>query len=195
MVIEYVGEMIRQPVADLRERRYEDMGIGSSYMFRVDQETIIDATTLGNLARFINHCCDVSCLSSCSLYLLPSVSSVSFCCSVPVVAIAIAVLFFPPFFCVLWCYPFSFDSFSPSVVPGRLWQYLLYLSSHRRRLHVNQPTAALNHLLWIKLLFSCLHCFVQLSVQQKWPTESPLTPLSLFLRFSPVSHDSQFAWF
>lgn len=60
MVTEYVGEVIRQPIADIRERRYEEMGIGSSYLFRVDQETIIDATTKGNLARFINHCCDVS---------------------------------------------------------------------------------------------------------------------------------------
>lgn len=60
MVTEYVGEVIRQPIADIRERRYEEMGIGSSYLFRVDQDTIIDATTKGNLARFINHCCDVS---------------------------------------------------------------------------------------------------------------------------------------
>lgn len=60
MVTEYVGEVIRQPMADIRERRYEEMGIGSSYLFRVDQDTIIDATTKGNLARFINHSCDVS---------------------------------------------------------------------------------------------------------------------------------------
>ncbi|KAJ7378728.1 Histone-lysine N-methyltransferase setd1b [Desmophyllum pertusum] len=61
MVTEYVGEVIRQPIADIRERRYEEMGIGSSYLFRVDQDTIIDATTNGNLARFINHCCDPNC--------------------------------------------------------------------------------------------------------------------------------------
>ena len=60
MVTEYVGEVIRQSMADIRERRYEEMGIGSSYLFRVDQETIIDATTKGNFARFINHSCDVS---------------------------------------------------------------------------------------------------------------------------------------
>lgn len=60
MVTEYVGEVIRQPMADIRERRYEEMGIGSSYLFRVDQDTIIDATTKGNFARFINHSCDVS---------------------------------------------------------------------------------------------------------------------------------------
>ena len=60
MVIEYVGQVIRQTVADLREKKYEAMGIGSSYLFRIDHDTIIDATKCGNLARFINHSCNVS---------------------------------------------------------------------------------------------------------------------------------------
>ena len=79
MVIEYVGEVIRSSVADERyallihtitsnsamptpERRdiYEAAGIGSSYLFRIDQDYVIDATKKGNVARFINHCCDVS---------------------------------------------------------------------------------------------------------------------------------------
>lgn len=60
MVIEYVGEVIRSLVADERERRYENMGIGSSYLFRLDMESVIDATKRGGVARFINHCCDVS---------------------------------------------------------------------------------------------------------------------------------------
>lgn len=59
MVIEYIGEIIRQKIADIREKRYEKMGIGSSYLFRIDEDTIIDATFKGNLARFINHSCDV----------------------------------------------------------------------------------------------------------------------------------------
>ena len=59
MVIEYVGEVVRQAIADDREKRYERLGIGSSYLFRVDSDTIIDATKYGNLARFINHCCEV----------------------------------------------------------------------------------------------------------------------------------------
>eukprot|EP00833_Pecoramyces_ruminatium_P008124 jgi/Orpsp1_1/1182156/evm.model.c7180000080099.1 len=58
MVIEYIGEIIRQKIADHREKQYERMGIGSSYLFRIDDDTIIDATKKGNLARFINHCCD-----------------------------------------------------------------------------------------------------------------------------------------
>ncbi|KAK2840683.1 hypothetical protein Q7C36_012262 [Tachysurus vachellii] len=61
MVIEYVGQSIRQVIADMREKRYEQEGIGSSYLFRVDQDTIIDATKCGNLARFINHSCNPNC--------------------------------------------------------------------------------------------------------------------------------------
>lgn len=33
-------------------------GIGC-YMFRIDDDWIIDATKAGNMARFINHSCDV----------------------------------------------------------------------------------------------------------------------------------------
>ncbi|XP_023017776.2 SET domain containing 1 isoform X1 [Leptinotarsa decemlineata] len=61
MVIEYVGQMIRHSVADLREQKYEATGIGSSYLFRIDLENIIDATKCGNLARFINHSCSPNC--------------------------------------------------------------------------------------------------------------------------------------
>lgn len=60
MVIEYVGQKVRAIVADIRERQYEATGIGSSYLFRIDIDNIIDATKCGNLARFINHSCNVS---------------------------------------------------------------------------------------------------------------------------------------
>ena len=61
MVIEYVGEVVRTLLSDVREGRYEKQGIGSSYLFRIDQEGgVVDATKAGNLARFINHSCDVS---------------------------------------------------------------------------------------------------------------------------------------
>ena len=60
MVIEYVGSVVRSIVADKKEKEYESVGIGSSYMFRVDTEAIIDAPRCGNLARFVNHSCSVS---------------------------------------------------------------------------------------------------------------------------------------
>lgn len=55
-----ICSLFPQVIADMREQRYEEEGIGSSYLFRVDQDTIIDATKCGNLARFINHSCNVS---------------------------------------------------------------------------------------------------------------------------------------
>ena len=37
----------------------DTQGIGSSYLFRIDLDYVVDATKCGNLARFINHCCEV----------------------------------------------------------------------------------------------------------------------------------------
>ena len=61
MIIEYVGEKIRQQVADMREKAYLKSGIGSSYLFRIDETTVIDATKRGGIARFINHSCTPNC--------------------------------------------------------------------------------------------------------------------------------------
>lgn len=61
MIIEYVGEIIRQKVSERREKNYLRSGIGSSYLFRIDEATVIDATKRGGIARFINHCCTPSC--------------------------------------------------------------------------------------------------------------------------------------
>ncbi|EGD81897.1 hypothetical protein PTSG_11893 [Salpingoeca rosetta] len=61
LVIEYVGEIVRQTVAEDRERRYARIGIGSSYLFRIDEDYVIDATRMGSIARFINHSCDANC--------------------------------------------------------------------------------------------------------------------------------------
>jgi SET domain-containing protein len=60
MVVEYIGEVIHQQVAKEREREYERCGIGSSFLFRVDDDTVIDATKKGSIARFINHGCVVN---------------------------------------------------------------------------------------------------------------------------------------
>ena len=57
MIVEYMGETIRQCIADQREKQYEVSGEGSCYMFRLDLQRVIDATVIGCMARFMNHCC------------------------------------------------------------------------------------------------------------------------------------------
>lgn len=57
-IIEYVGEVVRWQVCDIREERYKRRGIGDSYLFRLDNNVVIDATQKGCIARFINHSCD-----------------------------------------------------------------------------------------------------------------------------------------
>lgn len=61
MIIEYVGEEVRQQIAEIREQRYLKSGIGSSYLFRIDDSTVVDATKKGGIARFINHSCMPNC--------------------------------------------------------------------------------------------------------------------------------------
>ncbi|GBP15230.1 Histone-lysine N-methyltransferase trithorax [Eumeta japonica] len=67
MVIEYAGEVIRAVLADQREKRYEARlgrrGVAGCYMFRIDDNLVVDATLKGNAARFINHSCDPNCYS------------------------------------------------------------------------------------------------------------------------------------
>jgi histone-lysine N-methyltransferase SETD1 len=48
LVIEYVGEIIRNPISDLREEFYKSEGFGDCFMFRLDALSIIDATFKGN---------------------------------------------------------------------------------------------------------------------------------------------------
>ncbi|KAJ3693076.1 hypothetical protein LUZ60_012171 [Juncus effusus] len=60
-VIEYVGQLIRKTISDIREQYYERTGIGSSYLFRLDDDFVVDATKSGGLARFINHSCEPNC--------------------------------------------------------------------------------------------------------------------------------------
>lgn len=60
-VIEYVGELVRRQISDIREQQYERMGIGSSYLFRLDDGYVVDATKRGGIARFINHSCEPNC--------------------------------------------------------------------------------------------------------------------------------------
>jgi len=54
MVIEYIGTLIRNEVANKCEADYEAANRGV-YMFRLDDYTVVDATRSGNPARYINH--------------------------------------------------------------------------------------------------------------------------------------------
>jgi SET domain-containing protein len=59
-IIEYLGERISQSQAD---DRYDDttMSRHHTFLFNVDEDTVIDAAHEGNDARFINHSCDPNC--------------------------------------------------------------------------------------------------------------------------------------
>jgi histone-lysine N-methyltransferase SETD1 len=64
-VVEYVGERVREPVAQLRQARYGN----GTFLFSLervrrqqqDEEQVLDATWCGNQARFLNHSCDPNC--------------------------------------------------------------------------------------------------------------------------------------
>eukprot|EP00898_Chlorokybus_atmophyticus_P000465 jgi/Chlat1/1419/Chrsp12S00102 len=60
MVIEYLGDLVRPSVADLRERRYREQG-RDCYLFKVDDVQVVDATMFGDISRFINHSCQPNC--------------------------------------------------------------------------------------------------------------------------------------
>ncbi|XP_024080404.1 histone-lysine N-methyltransferase 2D-like isoform X6 [Cimex lectularius] len=62
MVIEYIGEIIRTELAETREKQYEAKNRGI-YMFRLDEERVVDATLSGGLARYINHSCSPNCVA------------------------------------------------------------------------------------------------------------------------------------
>lgn len=61
-IIEYTGQRISAAEAD---RRYDDdaMERHHTFLFTVDDDTVIDAAHGGNDARFINHSCKPNCVS------------------------------------------------------------------------------------------------------------------------------------
>ncbi|KAL6970849.1 hypothetical protein U1Q18_030531 [Sarracenia purpurea var. burkii] len=64
MVIEYTGEIVRPSVADRREHLIYNSLVGAgTYMFRIDDERVIDATRAGSIAHLINHSCEPNCYS------------------------------------------------------------------------------------------------------------------------------------
>merc|ERR1719273_1128972 len=69
MVIEYIGEVIREGLSDIREKRYEAQN-RMIYLFRLDEENserperrVLDASMAGEMARYINHSCDPNCFT------------------------------------------------------------------------------------------------------------------------------------
>ncbi len=59
-IVEYRGERISNAEAD---RRYPDDEFAAhhTFLFALDDDTMIDAASGGNLARWINHSCDPNC--------------------------------------------------------------------------------------------------------------------------------------
>ena len=61
-IIEYVGERVSHAEAD-RRYQHKDVGDAHTFLFIVDQQTVIDAGVDGNEARFVNHGCEPNCES------------------------------------------------------------------------------------------------------------------------------------
>jgi len=59
-IVEYAGERITNAEAD---RRYdeENMPRHHTFLFTLDDETVVDGHSAGNDARYINHSCDPNC--------------------------------------------------------------------------------------------------------------------------------------
>ncbi|KAI5638335.1 SET domain-containing protein [Phthorimaea operculella] len=60
-VIEYVGELIDEAEFRRRMQRKHETRDENFYFLTLDKERLIDAGPKGNLARFMNHCCEPNC--------------------------------------------------------------------------------------------------------------------------------------
>jgi uncharacterized protein len=61
-VIEYLGERVSHAEAD-RRYQHKEVGDAHTFLFIVDEQTVIDAGVEGNEARFVNHACEPNCES------------------------------------------------------------------------------------------------------------------------------------
>ena len=52
--MEYLGEVVRRTIADVREKEGASQGI---YFFAMGGDVVVDASCSGGIARYINHCC------------------------------------------------------------------------------------------------------------------------------------------
>ncbi|KAI5103767.1 histone-lysine N-methyltransferase 2C isoform X5, partial [Silurus meridionalis] len=62
MVIEYLGNILRNEVAMRKELHYKAKN-RAAFMFRIDGDYVIDATCCGSPARYINHSCSPNCVA------------------------------------------------------------------------------------------------------------------------------------
>uniref|UniRef100_A0AAV2JSA3 [histone H3]-lysine(4) N-methyltransferase n=1 Tax=Knipowitschia caucasica TaxID=637954 RepID=A0AAV2JSA3_KNICA len=62
MVIEYTGTVLRNEVANRKEKTYRSKN-RTVFMFRIDSDHVVDATLTGGLARYINHSCAPNCVA------------------------------------------------------------------------------------------------------------------------------------
>jgi SET domain-containing protein len=61
-IIEYLGERVSHAEAD-RRYQHKDAADAHTFLFIVDEQTVIDAGVDGNEARFVNHACEPNCES------------------------------------------------------------------------------------------------------------------------------------
>ena len=59
LLMECVGEVVRRPVASMREAAAAARGVNdvACYVFALDADHVVDTTKSGNPARFVNHSC------------------------------------------------------------------------------------------------------------------------------------------
>jgi len=60
-IIEYIGERMTEEQADSRYADEDEDEPHHTFLFALDDGTVIDASYGGNTSRFINHCCDPNC--------------------------------------------------------------------------------------------------------------------------------------
>ena len=60
-IMEYVGEVLSQAAFLKRSRRYAAEGASHFYFMTLTQDLVIDASTRGNVSRFMNHSCSPNC--------------------------------------------------------------------------------------------------------------------------------------
>ena len=59
LLMECVGEVVRRPVASMREAAAAARGVNdvACYVLALDADHVVDTTKSGNPARFVNHSC------------------------------------------------------------------------------------------------------------------------------------------